>query len=167
MTSDIVLTKAWIFEGADGSVSVRKALDGVGQSQQLPEDPFGYTEGEVRSQVREADVEIYAIGIFDPYAPTPEERRKARRQAWTWRASPGESGWAMVSVPREGLVQVEEHVGNKRPGGKFLRRDILGRLRFADGHEPLGGITVNQRTLLFALMFKVAQFSFGFTHFIK
>ncbi|MGB6973507.1 MAG: VWA domain-containing protein [Terracidiphilus sp.] len=33
-----------------------------------------YTEGEVRSQVRESDVEIYAIGIFDPYAPTPEER---------------------------------------------------------------------------------------------
>ena len=33
-----------------------------------------YTEGEVRSQVREADVEIYSIGIFDPYAPSPEER---------------------------------------------------------------------------------------------
>jgi Ca-activated chloride channel family protein len=33
-----------------------------------------YTEGEVRSSVREADVEIYSIGIFDPYAPTPEER---------------------------------------------------------------------------------------------
>jgi Ca-activated chloride channel homolog len=33
-----------------------------------------YTEGEVRSAVREADVEIYSIGIFDPYAPTPEER---------------------------------------------------------------------------------------------
>jgi Ca-activated chloride channel family protein len=33
-----------------------------------------YTEGEVRSQVRESDVEIYSIGIFDPYAPTPEER---------------------------------------------------------------------------------------------
>ena len=33
-----------------------------------------YTEGEVRSQVRESDVEIYAIGIFDRYASTPEER---------------------------------------------------------------------------------------------
>ena len=33
-----------------------------------------YTEGEVRAQVREADVEIYAIGIFDMYANTPEER---------------------------------------------------------------------------------------------
>lgn len=33
-----------------------------------------YTEGEVRAQVREADVEIYSIGIFDPYAATPEER---------------------------------------------------------------------------------------------
>jgi Ca-activated chloride channel family protein len=32
-----------------------------------------YTEGEVRAQVREADVEMYAIGIFDPFAPTPEE----------------------------------------------------------------------------------------------
>ena len=31
-----------------------------------------YTEGEVRAQVREADVEIYSIGIFDPYAPTPK-----------------------------------------------------------------------------------------------
>jgi Ca-activated chloride channel family protein len=33
-----------------------------------------YTEGEVRAQVREADVEMYAIGIFDPNAATPEER---------------------------------------------------------------------------------------------
>ena len=33
-----------------------------------------FTEGEVRAEVREADVEIYSIGIFDPYAPTPEER---------------------------------------------------------------------------------------------
>jgi Ca-activated chloride channel family protein len=33
-----------------------------------------FTEGEVRADVREADVEIYSIGIFDPYAPTPEER---------------------------------------------------------------------------------------------
>jgi len=33
-----------------------------------------YTEGELRAQVREADVQIYSIGIFDPYAPTPEER---------------------------------------------------------------------------------------------
>ena len=33
-----------------------------------------YTEGEVRAQVREADVEIYSVGIFDPYAATPEER---------------------------------------------------------------------------------------------
>jgi len=33
-----------------------------------------YTEGEIRAQVRESDVEIYSIGIFDPYAPTPEER---------------------------------------------------------------------------------------------
>ena len=33
-----------------------------------------YTEGEVRSKVRESDVQIYSMGIFDPYAPTPEER---------------------------------------------------------------------------------------------
>jgi Ca-activated chloride channel family protein len=33
-----------------------------------------YTEGELRSQVRESDVEMYAIGIFDAYAATPEER---------------------------------------------------------------------------------------------
>ncbi len=33
-----------------------------------------YTENEVRAQVRESDVEIYSIGIFDPYAATPEER---------------------------------------------------------------------------------------------
>ena len=33
-----------------------------------------YTEGEVRSEVRESDVEIYSIGIFDPEAATPEER---------------------------------------------------------------------------------------------
>jgi Ca-activated chloride channel family protein len=33
-----------------------------------------FTEGEVRAEVREADVQIYSIGIFDPYAATPEER---------------------------------------------------------------------------------------------
>ncbi len=33
-----------------------------------------YTEGEVKAQVRESDAEIYSIGIFDVYAPTPEER---------------------------------------------------------------------------------------------
>ncbi len=33
-----------------------------------------YTEGEVRSVVRESDVQLYAIGIFDQYAPTMEER---------------------------------------------------------------------------------------------
>ena len=48
-----------------------------------------YTEGEVRSQVREGDVQIYSIGIFDPYAATTEEttgpwyfcRRSAKRPA--------------------------------------------------------------------------------------
>jgi Ca-activated chloride channel homolog len=33
-----------------------------------------YTEGEVRAAVREADTQIYSIGIFDPYAATTEER---------------------------------------------------------------------------------------------
>ena len=33
-----------------------------------------YTENEVRSMVRESDVQIYSIGIFDDYAPTTEER---------------------------------------------------------------------------------------------
>lgn len=33
-----------------------------------------YTEGEVKSLVRESDTEIFSMGIFDPYAPTPEER---------------------------------------------------------------------------------------------
>jgi Ca-activated chloride channel family protein len=33
-----------------------------------------YTEGEVRALVRESGVQIYAIGIFDPDAPTMEER---------------------------------------------------------------------------------------------
>ncbi|MGA7219646.1 MAG: VWA domain-containing protein, partial [Candidatus Sulfotelmatobacter sp.] len=32
-----------------------------------------YTEGELRSAVKEADVMIYAIGIFSAYAPTQEE----------------------------------------------------------------------------------------------
>ncbi len=32
-----------------------------------------YTEGELRRVVRESDVQIYAIGIFDTYAPTTEE----------------------------------------------------------------------------------------------
>ncbi len=33
-----------------------------------------YTEGEIKSMVREADVQIYAIGLFDTYFKTPEER---------------------------------------------------------------------------------------------
>ncbi|MHB1020816.1 MAG: VWA domain-containing protein [Acidobacteriaceae bacterium] len=33
-----------------------------------------FTEGEIRSAVRESGAEVYAIGIFDLYAPTPEER---------------------------------------------------------------------------------------------
>ena len=33
-----------------------------------------YTEGELRRAVRESDVQIYSIGIFDAYAPTPEEQ---------------------------------------------------------------------------------------------
>jgi Ca-activated chloride channel family protein len=33
-----------------------------------------YTEGELRRVVREADVQIYSIGIFDSYAPTSEEQ---------------------------------------------------------------------------------------------
>jgi Ca-activated chloride channel family protein len=33
-----------------------------------------YTEGELRRVVRESDVQIYSIGIFDAYAPTPEEQ---------------------------------------------------------------------------------------------
>ena len=32
-----------------------------------------YTEGELRKVVRESDTQIYSIGIFDSYAPTPEE----------------------------------------------------------------------------------------------
>jgi Ca-activated chloride channel homolog len=33
-----------------------------------------YTEGELRRVVRESDVQIYSIGIFDAYAPTSEEQ---------------------------------------------------------------------------------------------
>jgi len=33
-----------------------------------------YTEGELRRVVRESDVQIYSIGIFDLYAPTTEEQ---------------------------------------------------------------------------------------------
>ncbi len=33
-----------------------------------------YTEGEVRSLVRESDVQIFSMGIFDPFAPTREEQ---------------------------------------------------------------------------------------------
>lgn len=34
-----------------------------------------YTTSEIRSLVREADVQIYTIGIFDTYSSTPEEMR--------------------------------------------------------------------------------------------
>lgn len=33
-----------------------------------------YSEGEIKSQVKEADVMIYAIGIYDRYFPTQEEK---------------------------------------------------------------------------------------------
>jgi Ca-activated chloride channel homolog len=33
-----------------------------------------YTEGELRRAVRESDVQIYSIGIFDQFAATPEEQ---------------------------------------------------------------------------------------------
>jgi Ca-activated chloride channel homolog len=33
-----------------------------------------YTEGEIKTMVKESDVQIYAIGIYDPYAATDEER---------------------------------------------------------------------------------------------
>jgi Ca-activated chloride channel homolog len=33
-----------------------------------------YTEGEIKSMVREADTLIYAIGIYDHYFSTPEEQ---------------------------------------------------------------------------------------------
>jgi len=33
-----------------------------------------YTEGEIKSMVKEADCLIYAVGIYDHYFPTPEER---------------------------------------------------------------------------------------------
>ncbi len=33
-----------------------------------------YSEGELRKAVRESDVQIYSIGIFDQYAPTVEEK---------------------------------------------------------------------------------------------
>ncbi len=34
-----------------------------------------YTEGELRRVIRESDVQIYSIGIFDQYAPTTEEQQ--------------------------------------------------------------------------------------------
>ena len=37
-----------------------------------------YTEGEIKSMVKEADVLIYAIGIYDHYFPTEEEKAGAR-----------------------------------------------------------------------------------------
>ena len=37
-----------------------------------------YTDGEIKSMVKEADVQIYAIGIFEPSPPTLEEIRGPR-----------------------------------------------------------------------------------------
>ena len=55
-----------------------------------------YTEGEVRSQVRESDVEIYSIGIFDPYAATPEERTgPALLNDFAKRRADGFFGWTI------------------------------------------------------------------------
>ncbi len=37
-----------------------------------------YTEGEIKSLVKEADVLIYAIGIYDHYMATQEEAMSVR-----------------------------------------------------------------------------------------
>ena len=37
-----------------------------------------YTEGEVRNLVREADVQIYGIGIFEPGSPARRSGSRAR-----------------------------------------------------------------------------------------
>jgi Ca-activated chloride channel family protein len=37
-----------------------------------------YTDGEIKSMIKEADVQVYAIGIFEPSPPTPEEVRGPR-----------------------------------------------------------------------------------------
>src|SRR6202000_508541 len=34
-----------------------------------------YTQNELRKVVRESDLQIYSIGIFDQYAPTTEEQQ--------------------------------------------------------------------------------------------
>ena len=67
-----------------------------------------YTEGELRAQVRESDVEMYSIGIFDPYAATPEERTGPHA------AQRSERGNRRPSVPRR----------RHRRNGRHCREDF-------------------------------------------
>ncbi len=47
-----------------------------------------YTEGELTPAVRESEVQIYSIGIFDMFAPTEEERRTGRNCCAIFRKPP-------------------------------------------------------------------------------
>jgi Ca-activated chloride channel family protein len=70
--------KTALFDGLDfgltkmkGAKYGRKALLVVSDG---ADNHSNIGELKLHEQVRKADVEIYSIGIFDPYAPTPEER---------------------------------------------------------------------------------------------
>ena len=58
------------------NIAVRVGMEASGHARSSDggDNHSRYTEGEIKSQVKEADVMIYAIGIYDRYFPTQEER---------------------------------------------------------------------------------------------
>jgi Ca-activated chloride channel homolog len=67
-----------------------------------------YTEGEVKSVVEEADVQIFSIGIFDMFARTPEERYGPQLLSDVTSVTGGES--FTVSDPKD-LPDIANKIG--------------------------------------------------------
>jgi Ca-activated chloride channel family protein len=67
-----------------------------------------YTEGEVKSVVEEADVQIFSIGIFHMFAPTPEERYGPQLLSDVTSVTGGES--FTVSDPKD-LPDIANKIG--------------------------------------------------------
>ena len=93
-----------------------------------------YTQSEVRNSVREADVQIYAIGIFEPWARAAELRRSRTGRIFcgTWRkqtggrdfdvdnsADAGRSGQDRMELRNQYVIGYSPK--NKDRDGKFRR----------------------------------------------
>ena len=74
-----------------------------------------YTEGELRRAVRESEVQIYSIGIFDAYAPTTEERERAGAadEICPRRRADACSRWSMLQDLGDIAEQISQELRNE------------------------------------------------------